>query len=79
MPRDEPAHIGYVNALMARRRLAGDKSETQAVKSVLAMPASRVMVVSSTKSMTGHLLRRRRSRVYFLYSGATRSGHPANH
>ncbi|EHC37915.1 3-oxoacyl-acyl-carrier-synthase, partial [Salmonella enterica subsp. enterica serovar Alachua str. R6-377] len=63
----EPAQIGYVNAHgtstpayvnahgTSTPTPAGDKAETQAVKSVFGDAASRVMV-SSTKSMTGHLL-----------------------
>ncbi|MDR0806310.1 MAG: beta-ketoacyl-ACP synthase II [Enterobacteriaceae bacterium] len=49
-----PSQIGYVNAHGTSTH-AGDKAETQAVKSVFKEDAKRVLV-SSTKSMTGHLL-----------------------
>ncbi|MGY0155607.1 beta-ketoacyl-ACP synthase II [Edwardsiella tarda] len=49
-----PAEVGYINA-HGTSTAAGDKAETQAVKSVYGDAAARVMV-SSTKSMTGHLL-----------------------
>lgn len=49
-----PAQVAYINA-HGTSTPAGDKAETQAVKAVFAEYAGKVMV-SSTKSMTGHLL-----------------------
>lgn len=49
-----PAQVGYINA-HGTSTPAGDKAETQAVKSIFKDDAKQVMV-SSTKSMIGHLL-----------------------
>ena len=49
-----PEQIGYINA-HGTSTPAGDKAETQAVKSIFQENANKVMV-SSTKSMIGHLL-----------------------
>jgi 3-oxoacyl-[acyl-carrier-protein] synthase II len=48
------SQVGYINA-HGTSTPAGDKAEAQAVKSVYGADAGKVMV-SSTKSMTGHLL-----------------------
>ena len=49
-----PAQVGYINA-HGTSTPVGDKAETHAVKSVFGEHAYNVMI-SSTKSMTGHLL-----------------------
>ncbi|CUR53542.1 3-oxoacyl-[acyl-carrier-protein] synthase 2 [Serratia symbiotica] len=46
--------IGYINA-HGTSTLIGDKAEVEAVKSVFGVNAKKIMI-SSTKSMTGHLL-----------------------
>jgi 3-oxoacyl-[acyl-carrier-protein] synthase II len=50
----DPSQVGYINA-HGTSTPAGDLAETMAVKSALGEHARKVMV-SSTKSMTGHLL-----------------------
>jgi 3-oxoacyl-[acyl-carrier-protein] synthase II len=50
----EPSEIGYINA-HGTSTPVGDKTETMAIKSVFGEDAYKV-AISSTKSMTGHLL-----------------------
>jgi 3-oxoacyl-[acyl-carrier-protein] synthase II len=50
----DPSAIGYINA-HGTSTPAGDLAETMAIKAALGDAAHKVMV-SSTKSMTGHLL-----------------------
>lgn len=51
----KPADVHYVNA-HGTSTPANDESETQAIKSVFGSWAKEGLLVSSTKSMTGHLL-----------------------
>ena len=51
----EPADVSYVNAHGTSTSL-NDKSETQAIKTALGEEHARNTMISSTKSMTGHML-----------------------
>ncbi len=51
----EPEHLGYINAHGTSTK-ANDVTETQAIKLALGENAARAVPVSSTKSMTGHLM-----------------------
>ncbi len=50
----EPSQIGYINA-HGTSTMVGDKAETEAMKAVFGKAVTKVPI-SSTKSMTGHLL-----------------------
>lgn len=51
----EPEEVGYINA-HGTSTPANDSAETSAIKLALGQEASKSVAVSSTKSMTGHLL-----------------------
>ena len=51
----EPKDVGYINA-HGTSTPANDSAETSAIKLALGEEASKTVAVSSTKSMTGHLL-----------------------
>jgi 3-oxoacyl-[acyl-carrier-protein] synthase II len=53
--RLDPSSIGYINA-HGTSTPVGDKNECQAIRGVVGSHADGGLVVSSTKSMTGHLL-----------------------
>src|ERR687897_123866 len=53
--KEEPASVGYVNAHGTSTPL-NDASETVAIKAALGDEVARQIAVSSTKSMTGHML-----------------------
>ena len=72
--RIDAADIDYLNAHGTSTR-AGDIGETNGIKRAFG-DAAKTLIVSSTKSTTGHLLGRCRSgRSYFLCIINSRSGH----